>query len=504
MRHRFQKKSHHRAIRCLCVCLCAGAAGALSLIAQSGAYPRSSVTPEQVDENYDPLRNRQVNPIRMIRDIRRKDAPTDPTQVDKDAEVTVLPPRRQETAPRPQTPPPRQSVTPRESVTPRSAPTTRPQTTPRTTPPPAPRQKPLQQPEAEDAPRVATTPAPEAPLPEESLPLPPPPQSPSPAQPASGTALVVVEEEIDPALAAELPQNAVANRIDVSKNPGFIAFDELPTGEYLDEEDYKDYFDAGWSILVQSQVEVVEDIASLRKNIDDRDNYLTTGMAMLAQQQDENTTRLNEMESRLAELESARAPAQDENVYTLTPLEEEDPLMQEGEVTEETTTTVTTTTRGPGEADEEEEVYSEREAELDYLITLLDDIIANTNKYLFWTGYLPEAGPTPLRFAQAEFVVDRRDLIPLTTPITEGVDADELFASSDEDELIDTGKSSREKTKRPAYEGNLRELTRDQVLQHLRDNAGAAQDVRVHFQIPNQTRARPLDTPNSGRLYSTE
>lgn len=511
------------------------------VFAQQAEGPRPSVTPEEVDANYDPLRNRKVNRIIMIRDIKREDAarPMSPTEIPPGAEVTELDPRSAprppettvpettlppQTEPRPSPPPPIPAPRPTQVAQPTPTPqvTVPPSPAPRT--PPSPRIPETES--APTAPTIAEIPTPPPPPSAPTTPVPPLPSTPSVAtttEPELNPEVVAILEE-DPALQDPLlPQNAIANRIDVSNNPGFIAFEELPTGEYLDEDKYKLYFDAGWSILVLSQQEVVEDIAALRKQMNDRDAYLTTGMNMLANQQDTHTVTLNELQERVAKLEAAQTE--------LPPLTDTEAVYELGAITDDTATEKTDTEapKSPNADEESSEIVAEGETpadsealdtaepavadgktptertqdeELSYLITLLDDIIHNTRKYLFWTGYLPEVGPTALRFGAPQHVVNRRNLIPLSNPMGDPLDPNELFAH-DSNNLVATDPNAKQASARVRdYEGNIRELSRDEILRMLRGKSADASDVRVNFQVPYQSRPRPIDTPASRTLYT--
>lgn len=469
----------------------------------------SSVKPTQVDANYDPLRNRKVNKIIMIRDIRRADAvgQTPSANPSSQAQITELTPRAETTPssttttqklPLIETPKLPQTLTQEDLPKALTQEPILPRAEPEPLPPELPESKPF-----EDDMRIVgfhddLFPVPEAPV---QMNIPP--------------------SELPP-IEAYLPVAATTSRLPRS-------FADIPTEGYLDNEDYKSYFDAGWNFLSENQQAIFGELDVLNERMDDRKDYIAAGMSLLASQQDFDTTRLNALENRVNALESGTPPAtqttnEQREYYNLGPLDafpstadltapEASQLAQsETEQSESNTTTTTETI----ETTTVSETYQSKSTSTDiategpaYLIALLDDIIHHTDKYLFWSGYLAEAGPSALRFAEAEFIVNRRDLIPLSTPQRPPLNIDELYPRDANVELITQGSQHSRShhpsnLKRPDYEGHLSELSRDEVLELLRRNPEAAQSVKVHFQVPNQTHPEVLDTPGSPQIFNQE
>ncbi len=566
-----------------------GLFSALASFAQSSDEPRQkglrpSVTPEQVDATYDPLRNRKVNKIIMIRDIKREDGTQPqtitPNQIPAGAKVSELEPRSnrpvtnvptdvkptlvetsttnarskrsnlppmdvpsntsQSSSVQTNTPngnnstvaeggflPSRRSQEPLPLAGNEAPPPVRSAPVYVDTPPPPPvyvdTPPPVKQaipPPVVFPPAIAQSTSP-IPPPIVALPPAPPPTSNEPqgelAKNTQGAleafpVAVAPLPPSDPAIVTAnndplLPRNAIANKVDVSKNPGFVAFDQLPTGEYLDEDKYKTYFDAGWSIIIQSQQDVVADIESLRKQIGDRDNYLTTGLAMVATQQDSANIQLAELQERVKKLEEGRAPVQtDTQIYDLGTQPPVDGTANKEVPTKDKNSkdlgVELAPVNDPAKVSVKDPV---KEKQLDYLIALLDDIISNTKKYLFWTGYLPEVGPSIVRLGEPKFNLNRRNLIPLSSPLGEALDPNELFAQDNSADIV----APVEKTKDPTprikdYDGNIRELSRDEILRMLRGKTAEASKVRVDFQVPNQTKPKAIDSPGSRKLFPSE
>lgn len=137
-----------------------------------------------------------------------------------------------------------------------------------------------------------------------------------------------------------------------------------------------------------------------------------------------------------------------------------------------------------------------RGAEGEYLLSLLRDIVSNPGEYLYWHGYLAQAGPPALRFSAGELNVDRRDLIPLATPNDNMLDMDDLFPPTGGGiQLIQPNVS--QEILRPQYTGHVRELSTEQILDLLDKDAQGKNDLPVRFQPPAQLSPTQLTTPNS-------
>ena len=135
-----------------------------------------------------------------------------------------------------------------------------------------------------------------------------------------------------------------------------------------------------------------------------------------------------------------------------------------------------------------------RGAEGEYLLSLLRDIVKNPGEYLYWHGYLAQAGPPALRFNSQKYVVSRHDLIPLATPNGNMLNMDELFPSNDIFDLAP--QSGPKEILRPKYTGHVKKLSRDDILRMLSLDKPESNDLPVRFQPPAQLSPSPPTSRN--------